>query len=256
MTALSARAEHIAAHLVGHQTGADVIPHDVDGRQAAVDFLLRRPDGQVGALEVTLVTERASIAWQGVAMKEGWSWPADTSWEFRPSDVSFAYKKTRQVAIRAVELCDQWGIESLSALPAQVVSAEPELARFLADDIGILRRTPFTPGIKLYQSTTVEFMEAAPADFSRVVESWHEHPHLAPHLTKVKRASQPAQRHLFVVVVSEALHVRFFTDDFDAPETPPQGFEGLDALWVWSGYWHRYLIYKDAAWSWLDFPPK
>lgn len=256
MTALSARAEQIAAHLVGHQTGADVIPYDIDGRQAAVDFLLQWPDGQVGALEVTLVTERASIAWQGMAMKDGWIWPAETSWEFRPSDVSFAYKKTKLVAIRAVELCDQWGVDSPSDLPAQVVSAESELARFLADDIGALRRTPFKPGIQLYQSTTAEFVEAAPADFSRVVESWHQHPHLAPHLAKVKRASQSAQRHLFVVVVSEALPVRFFTDDFDVPETPPQGFEGLAALWVWSDYWHRYLVYRDAAWSWIDFPPK
>ena len=256
MTTLSARAEQIAAHLVGHETGAEIIPHDIDGRQAAVDFLLQWPDGRVGALEVTLVTERASIAWQGMAMKEGWSWPADTSWEFRPNDVSFAYKKTKRVTTRAVELCDQWAVDGPSDLPAEVVAAEPELARFLENDIGTLRRTPFEPGIKLYQSSTAEFVEAASADFSRVADSWHEHPHLAPHLEKVKRASQSAQRHLFVVVVSEALPVRFLTDDFDAPETSPQGFEGLDALWVWSDYWHRYLVHRDATWSWIDFPPK
>ena len=256
MTALSDRAERIAAHLVGHATGAEVIPHDVDGRQAAVDFLLQWPDGLVGALEVTMVTERASIAWQGMAMKDGWAWPAETSWEFRPNSVSFPYKKTKRAAIRAVELCDHWAADSPADLPAEVVAEEPELARFMADGTGSLRRMPFKPGIKLYQSTTAEFVEAAPADFSRVVESWHEHPHLAPHLTKVKRAPQSAQRHLFVVVVSEALPARFFTDDFEAPETPPQGFEGLDALWVWSDCWHRYLVYRNHTWSWVDFPPK
>ncbi|MCR2785553.1 MULTISPECIES: hypothetical protein [unclassified Microbacterium] len=256
MTALSARAEEIAAHLVRHETGADVIPHDVNGRQAAVDFRLEWPDGRVGALEVTLVTEQASIAWQGMAMKEGWCWPAKTSWEFRPSGVNFRYKRTRQVAIKAVALCDQWSVDDPTDLPDEVVAAEPELARFLADDIGRLKRTPFEPGIKLYMSTTAEFVEAAPADFSRVVESWHEYPHLAPHLAKIKRALQSDQRHLFVVVVSEALPVRFFTDDFDAPEAPPRGFEDVDALWVWSDYWHRYLVHKDATWSWIDFPPE
>lgn len=189
-------------------------------------------------------------------MKDGWSWPAETSWEFRPNNVSFAYKRTKQVAVRAVELCDRWRVDRPADLPPEVVSAEPELAKFLADDVGTLRRVPFKPGIKLYQSTTAQFVEAAPPDFGRVVESWHKHPHMTPHLEKVKRAPQSAQRHLFVVVVSEALPVRFFTDDFIAPETPPQGFEGLDALWVWSDYWHRYLVYRNAAWSWIDFPPK
>lgn len=256
VTAFSTRAEQIAAHLVGHETGAEVILHDTNGRQAAVDFLLQWPDGRIGALEVTLVTEQASIAWQGMAMKESWSWPAKTSWEFRPSEVSFHYKQTRRVAIKAVELCDQWAVDDPSDLPDEVVTAEPELARFLADGIGNLRRTPFAPGIKLYQSMTAEFVEAAPADFSKVIGSWHEQPHLAPHLEKIRRASQSAQRHLFVVVVSEALPARFFTDDFDAPQTPPLGFEGLDALWVWSDYWHRYLVYREKTWAWIDFPPK
>jgi hypothetical protein len=255
VNALSTRAEQIAAHLVGLETGAAVLPYDTDGRQAAVDFLLEWPNGQVGALEVTLVTEPASIAWQGMAMKDNWSWPAKTSWDFRLNKVSFAYKKTKQVAIRAVKLCDQWSVDTPSDLPAEVLEAEPELARFLVDNTGRLSRTPFKPGITLYQGTRAEFVEAAPADFARVVESWHEHPHLAPHLEKVKRASQLDELHLFVVVVSEALPVRFFTDDFAAPESSPQGFEGLDALWIWSDYWHRFLVHRTRSWAWVDLPP-
>ena len=46
MNALSTRAEQIAAHLVGLETGAAVLPYDTDGRQAAVDFLLEWPNGQ------------------------------------------------------------------------------------------------------------------------------------------------------------------------------------------------------------------
>ena len=60
MTSLAERAEQIASYLVGHETAAVVVPHDVDGRQAAVDYLLEWPDRRRGALEVTLVTEKAS----------------------------------------------------------------------------------------------------------------------------------------------------------------------------------------------------
>lgn len=190
-----------------------------------------------------------------MAMKDGWSWPATTPWEFRPSEVNFNYKSARRVALKAVALGDQWSVDDPADLPDEVITAQPELTRFLSDGIGSLKRTPFEPGIKLYQSTKAEFVEGAPADFSRVVESWHEHPHLAPHLEKVNRVPLPFERHLFVVVVSEALPVRFFTDDFDAPERSPHGFEGLDALWVWSDYWHRYLVHRDATWSWINFPP-
>ena len=256
MTALAARAEQIAARLVGHETGARLIPHDTDGRQAAVDFLLEWPDGRAGALEVTLVVEQASIAWQGLAMKEGWSWPAKTSWEFRPSDIDVNYKRTRRAALKAVELCDRWSADNPADLPDEVIAVEPEVARFLSDGVGSLKRTPFAPGIRLYQSTTAEFIEGTAADFSRAVESWHEHPHLAPHLEKVNRVPLSFERHLFVVVTNDALPVRFFTDDFDAPVRSPRGFEGLDALWVWSDYWHRYLVHRGATWSWIDFPPK
>lgn len=81
MTGLAERAEQIAAHLVGHETGAAAV---AQGRQAPIDFLLQWPDGRVGALEVTLVTQSASVAWQGLAMKDGWRWHAESSWEFRP----------------------------------------------------------------------------------------------------------------------------------------------------------------------------
>lgn len=68
MSELSERAEQIAAHLVAHDTSAAVEQHDVNGRQGAVDFVLTRTDGDTGALEVTMITQSQSIAWQGMAM--------------------------------------------------------------------------------------------------------------------------------------------------------------------------------------------
>lgn len=45
-TRLADRAEQIAAHLVGYETGAALHLHDTGGRQAAVDFLLEWPGGR------------------------------------------------------------------------------------------------------------------------------------------------------------------------------------------------------------------
>lgn len=255
MNALSDRAEQIAAHLVAHEIGATAVPYDHEGRQAAVDFLLEWPAGRTGALEVTLVTEQASMEWQGLAMRDHWTWPARTSWEFRPREVAFPYKHAKRASIRAVELCDQWGVDSPSDLPGKLLASEPEVTTFLTEDIGTLRRTPFTPGITLYPATTADFVEASPVDFSRVVESWLERPHLPPHVEKVERAPGVSERHLFVVVVGEALPVRFFTDDFEAPTNIPRGFAGVDALWIWSEFWHRSLQFRRGHWRWIPFPP-
>lgn len=71
MTGLAERAERIAAHLVGYETGAKVVLHDIGGRQSAVDYILVWPNGRRDAVEVTLVIDGASMEWQGMAMKEG-----------------------------------------------------------------------------------------------------------------------------------------------------------------------------------------
>lgn len=255
MSGFADRAEQIAAHLVAYETGASAIPHDTEGRQAAVDFHLEWPDGRRGALEVTLVTEPISIAWQGMAAKDGWRWESATSWEFRPTSASFHYKRTRRLVVRAVRLCDEWSVNAPEDLPEGVLSADPELTEFLADGTGTLRRTPFSPGVVLYQSTRAEFVDSAPSDFSLIVESWHDQPHIAFHIEKVKNAAHVSDRHLFLVPLDEVLPARFFTDDFVTPTRPPQGFEGVDAVWVWSNYWHRYLVFRDEAWCWLKFPP-
>ncbi|WP_417218582.1 hypothetical protein [Arthrobacter sp.] len=256
MTGLADRAEQIAAYLVGYETGAVVHLHDTDGRQAAVDFLLEWPDGRRGALEVTLVTEKASIAWQGMAMKEGWRWPATSSWEFRAAATSFPYRFVRQAVLRAVELCDTYGVDKPSDLPSVVLDAEVDLARFLADDLGALRRTRLDPGVVIYQSVRAEFVDNAPSDFARVVETWHGEPHMASHLNKLGRTADVSERHLFLVPTDDALPARFFADDFQLPTSTPAGFESVDALWIWSNYWHRYLSFRNGLWAWIDFPPR
>lgn len=255
MTGLAERAERIAAHLVGYETGAKVVPHDIGGRQGAVDYLLVWPKGRRGALEVTLVTDKASIAWQGMAMKEGWRWPAASSWEFRSAGPNFPYKFVRRAALRAVALCDAHGVDRPEELPLAVLEDELELAQFLAEELGTLRRTRLNPGVTIYPSIHAEFIDNAPSDFARVVDTWHGEPHIASHLKKLTRTADVSERHLFLVPTDDVLPARFFTDDFEPPTSAPAGFDSVDALWIWSNYWHRYLAFRNDSWAWVDFPP-
>ncbi|CAI9400361.1 hypothetical protein [Aestuariimicrobium sp. T2.26MG-19.2B] len=254
MSSLADRAEQLAAHLVAGATGAQVTAHDTAGRQGAFDFLLSWPDGHRGALEVTLVTEPESIEWQGLALADEWRWPTDGSWEFRPSQVSFPYRHTKETIMGLAVLCDRWQVGSPLELPSTVRESEPLVATFLAADVGRLRRTSAPQGITIYPATAAEFVESTHPDFARIVESWHKLGHIARHLEKIERAAGVTEHHLFLVVVSEALPMRFFTDDFDPPTATPGGFNSLDALWIWSGNWHRYLAYTGGGWSWMAFP--
>ncbi|MBC7594163.1 MAG: hypothetical protein H7288_09530, partial [Kineosporiaceae bacterium] len=234
VTGFAERAEQIAAHLVAHETGTLVTLHDKDGRQGAVDYLLEWADGRRGALEVTAVIETASIEWQGKVAKEGWWWPSDTSWDFRPADVNFHYKRTRRAVLRAVQLCDEWSVNAPEDLPEEVIAMERDVNTFLAGRTGSLRRSPFSAGVTIYPSIRSEFVNFAPADFSRVVEDWHDQAHMASHIEKLRKVPDDSERHLFLDPLDEVLPARFFTDDFETPQLPPPGFDGTDALWFWS----------------------
>jgi len=251
---LAGRAEDIGAHLVGHALGATATKYDADGRQSAVDFMLEWPNGHRGALEVTLVTQKESAAWQGMAAKEGWLWPAPSGWEFRLAGPNMHYQQTRSAVLRAIALCDQWNVESPQRLPTNVLDRDSGINRL--HEVGDLRRTASKPGVVLLPEVRAEFVEAAPSDFTAVVEGWLRLPHLPRHVDKVRSAAGVKERHLFLVPVDEVLPARFFTNDFPAPTRSPEGFDGVDGIWVWSNFWHQYLGWRAGTWQWLDFPSR
>ena len=252
MSELAGRAEQIGAHLVGHALGAAVSKFDTAGRQSAVDFMLEWPNGRRGALEVTLVTSVESAAWQGMATKEGWRWPAPSGWEFRVNGLDMPYQRTRRAVLRAVALCDEWKVDAPDLLAPEVLHRNPEVD--WVNEVGDLRRTSLSPGVVLLPEVRAEFVEASTSDFTAVVESWLHLPHMPRHVVKVRSAAAVDEKHLFLVPVDEVLPARFFTNDFPAPTRSPEGFSGLDGIWVWSNYWHQYLAWRAGTWQWHDFP--
>jgi hypothetical protein len=249
---LARRAEAIGAHLVGHALGVTTREFDADGRQAAVDFVLEWPDGRRGALEVTLITEPVTAPWQGLAAKESWRWPAPSRWQFRLAGPDMSYRRTRSVVLQAVATCDEWGVDAPEDLPEHVLREEPDIATL--HEVGDLRRNGLSPGVVILPAVRSEFVEATSPDFVLILERWLTLAHMPAHVEKTRSATEVDERHLFLVPVDEVLPARFFTNDFPAPERAPNGFEGLDGLWVWSNYWHQVLAWRGGTWSWVDFP--
>lgn len=251
---LASRAEDIASHLVSHALSAEVTKFDVDGRQSAVDFLLVWPDGRRGALEVTVVTDPRSSGWQGLAAREDWRWPAPSGWEFRLHSDDMSYRRTRHAVLKAVELCDLANVDALEQLSPELAARAPDLEWL--SGIGELRRAASKPGVVVLPAVRSEFVDAATTDFADLVEDWLHLPHMPRHVDKTRSASAVDERHLFLVPVDEVLPARFFTNDFPTPARSPNGFSGIDGIWVWSNYWHQYLVCLAGSWRWLDFPPR
>ncbi len=246
MSKMAGRAEDIGAHLVRHALGATASKFDAAGRQSAVDFALEWPSGRQGALGVTLVTQPESTAWQGMAAKEGWRWPAPSGWELRLTGPDMPYQRTRRAVLHAVALGDQGGVDAPGRLPSNVLHSDPGVQ--WVNEVGDLRRTPLTPGVVLLPGVRTEFVEASTSDFTTVVEGWLHLPHIPRHVEKVRSAGAVAERHLFLVPVDEALPPRFFTSDFPAPTRSPEGYGGIDGIWVWSNYWDQNLGWRAGKW--------
>lgn len=256
MTTVSRRAEQIASFLVGEALGGTITPFDLDGRQNVVDFHLTRPDGSRAALEVTLVTDRRAMEWDGLARKDNRRWLAEAAWEYRPHGYRASYRQAREAAVRLAQMCDEAGVDSWRAL--RPVTREEGLETWqLADQLaGSLTRAGVRSdaGIRLFSATTVDFVDENGPDLVDLLEDWLSEPHVRPHVAKVLADQDATERHLFLVPVSDVLPARYFTDDFPAPTRAPRGYEGLDSLWLWSDYWHRFLRLGHTGWSWTDFP--
>lgn len=255
MGEFSGRAEDIAAFLVSRTLGAEARKFDIGGKQSAVDFTLGWPDGRRGALEVTLVMHPSSSAWQGLAAKDGWRWPAPSGWEFRLHGDDMPYRRVRRAVSRAVALCDLAEVETLDQLRGDKSTQDLDIDWL--SRIGTLRRAPWgSPGVVLLPASRAEFVETAPADFASVIENWLLLPHIPRHIDKAKAVDAVQERHLFLIPVDDVLPARFFTNDFPAPTRRPKGFGGLDGIWVWSNFWHQCLAWVEGGWRWLDFPAR
>ncbi|KGM09344.1 hypothetical protein N869_02015 [Cellulomonas bogoriensis 69B4 = DSM 16987] len=219
-----------------------------------MDYVLVWPNGREGVLEVTLVADPEAIKWQNQLAQAGGAWQTTGKWELRLRTLAMQYRPTEAAARRVVDLCRFHGTTSTPALPPEVRAEEDAVARI--ESIGELRRVKVgREGISVFVPVRAEFVEATDEDFASLLERWVSLQHVAAHVAKTSSATS-RERHLFLVPLDDVLPVRFYTDDFRAPSRFPRGYEGIDGLWVWSNYWHRFLGWRGGRWSWENFPSR
>lgn len=249
------RAERIAALLVGHALGCRFEDFDVQGRQRAVDFRAELSDGSVVALEVTILGSDRALEWDGLRRGDGGWWPAEGRWNYRPHSYKVSYRRARAAAVHLAASCEEQGVDEPELLEPQTCAEWAAISRHLQDLSGRLSRVPWEPrnGIRVYPPTRVEFVDEAGPDLSDLLDRWVDAPHVTPHLRKLQQSGADEQ-HLFLVVTSDMLPALMFGDGFPRPARSPQGFSGLHGLWIWSEFWHRYLVHRGNSWSWMEFP--
>ena len=228
---IAGRAEEIAAFLVAAIVGAEATRQ---GPSSSMDFDLRWPNGDLGVLEVTLVPDSDAIRWQDQLASAGGGWDVEGRWELRLHTLAMPYRATEEAARRVVGLCDEHGVDHPGGLPTGVRAAEPSVAHI--EMVGSMRRVDAgRDGLQVFVPSRADFIESTDADFALVMEQWLQIEHVSRHVTKTV-ATLSVSRHLFLVPLDDVLPDRFFTDDFAAPARRPQGYDGLDGLWVWSNF--------------------
>lgn len=251
------RAEQIAAHLVSAWMQGTAEKYDVDGRQGAVDYIVTGSSGRTAALEVTLIARKRDMEWDGLARRDDRRWQAQDVWIYRPESTACNYKSARAAAIALAKLCEDNDVDSPQELAPRTRPEALRLWQLQNDLSGTLPRVHgkgMPPGIRTLPPVRCEWVDPDGPDLVDHLEQWRQLPHIAEHIRKLGDQHVATERHLFLIPTCDLLPSRLFTDDFDAPERFPEGFEGLDGLWLWSDYWHRNLLWTQGRWQWLDFP--
>ena len=206
---------------------------------------------------MTLIGERRGFEWEGLAEKVGYVWPARSTWVYRPHSYRVSYKAAQKAATQLVNWCEDAGLTDWRDLKADVHASPEALYRATSGLGGTLESWPDdgAPGVRLMPPIIISFMDESASDpLPDLLEKWLSEPHVPAHLEKLKADMSGAEKHLFLIAAEDFLPPRYFTDDFDAPERAPRGYEFLDGLWLWSRFWHRFLLLQGGAWRWCEFP--
>jgi hypothetical protein len=217
-----------------------------------MDYWLRWPDERIGVLEVTLIAHPEAIGWQNQVAEHGGTWPAVGKWELRLRTLAIQHRPTMTTALKTVGLCNEHDVDTPKDLPANVRVGEAAVVSL--ETVGDLRRVTWgREGVTVFQPPRAEFVDATSEDFADVLEQWALREYVIGHVAKT--AAEPAvERHLCLVAVDDVLPVRFFADDFTVPARFPDGYQGIDGLWIWSNYWHRVMGWRNGSWDWHDTP--
>jgi hypothetical protein len=255
--------EQTACLIAERALGARATPHDVAGRQGAVEAFLDYPDGRRGAFEVTQLAadSGASLQLDSLLERDGFGWPLPGKWWWtikigHPRDLP----RLRDVFDKIVLLCESIGVTDPRRPPSSEIDDDVQwlvgessvqiwgYPNVPARDENRMRRAMITqPGAGGFSDETFSQLDQALSKaFDRTV--------IQRHLDKLRR-TQADERHLFLVLGVYDLPFSLFQAlgfDDKLPTGAPGLPNSLTHLWLAPVYGRRVLIGTSAARARLD----
>lgn len=246
----------MAAAAIRKVTHAEIGPHDRDGRQGAVDFILRYPSGRTGALEVTSHAEPGSREMAALLRNTGFRWENPGQWAWSIAfDSDANLKRVREVYRYVIETCEAHGVATPGELPDAVVMFDDTLftaayelgVRFFGNPTASPRaEVSVIPGS--IGGGVDEDLTGLPGVCSELLEVTH----IAEHVEKVLRHSAD-EHHLFIWIGPGGIpfpqYYVLCGTPTSLPTEPPRGLRGLSNLWLATG-WGTTLLGWDADGGW------
>jgi hypothetical protein len=125
MTDEGAPDERFAQVAIERATGATLIRHDSGGRQAAVDYLMRYPNGRTGALEITSVSDDRQRVLHLHLERMNFTLPrvGRRAWSIRVTGKT-SIRALRNSYAEVIRLCETVGVSRSRALPLGYLTRE------------------------------------------------------------------------------------------------------------------------------------
>lgn len=238
------REERWAAAAVAAATGAVAEHYDGSGRQRAVDFVLRFPDGRTGALEVTSHAEPGTRELASLLRGAGFEWPNPGNWEWLIAfEPDARVKDVRKIYEHVICTCETHGVKSPDLLPDPLLHMDAVLCDAAWEELGVrFHGYPDSVGsaaVTLMPGALGGGVDEHLCGLPNAISDLLKMHHVAEHVAKTIRHGAD-EAHLFILIgpggLPFAQYYTLCTTLGGLPTADPRVPYGLTNLWISTGY--------------------
>ena len=251
-----------AACLVAERVlGARADAWDVDGRQGAVDGMLRLIDGRKAAFEVTTYAPEGAIGTDSVLGRSGNAWPAPGKWWWTIQVGSFRdIPELRKRYVRIAQLCEQEGVTRPQDLryhgPKPPDSDVVWLVERSSSNMMGHPEVPARDGDLVRDAMVTQVGRGGGVDHTfsglrTALADLFEDPNIVKHVAKLRRTAAD-EHHLYVAVHLQALSFAI-ADALMFGDSTPTGMpilpDGVTHIWLAPPLGPRVLLGCTEGWA-------
>ena len=255
------RDEFLSERVVEAALGQPVTHLDDGLLPGQVDAEITLAGGRVGALEVTQMGDPKHFELIQTLARESWRWDSPGSWLWSLNVGRLReLKRLRAVVPRIVLACEANGVTLPSELPPRLLQLDPD-ARWIAWEaesrLQGLPQSGASPRIMLSPRGFGAVLPDSWAGLGEVVSNLLSTDNALSHIAKLRKRTDAAERHLFLIVTDRAVPPGWFFKlqrPDSVPDVPLTLPEGLDALWMSISAEWCLCFHRAAGWSVFETP--